>query len=313
MHINKFIILLIITLSFGCIAKSARCIETDSTLKISYNKTDLVTFNKSEIAAPEGGNKRNSRSGFIHPLKSLKGVTLTQIHPSDHEHHMGLWHPWTKTTYQGKEVDFWNLYKGEGYVRYTNTLQSNESGFTVVLEHLLKANNKVILTDTFSVTVDKRGDNFYLLDYRSLQTCVADSPIVMQKYRYGGGLGLRLTKAWKASVIEVLTSEGTTRNNTDATCAYWLKLRGTDAQGQTAGMVIVPSATNFSYPEQIRLWDDKMYTDGDFMVNISPTKKESLTMWPGKSYEFNYRLIIFDGDISKAQIETELKRFNPKK
>lgn len=314
-HIKLIYTALLLCILSGCIGttKKISSSETHNAITLSCNNTDLITYHKTIVEAPVGKDSLYNRNGFIHPLKTLKGVTLTQIHPEKHEHHLGLWHPWTKTHYKSKAVDFWNLDKGEGYVKHIKTLAHSGGEFSVLLQHALKATNEIILTDTFSVKLTQKSDNYYLLDYRSIQTCVADSPITMLQYRYGGGLGLRLPKSWAKSNVEVLTSEGTSRHNTDATSAYWLKLRGADSLEHNAGLVIIPHKSNFSYPEQIRLWDEKMYPGGDFMVNISPTKKKPLTMYPQKSYEFNYRLIIFDGDISKVLIEEEYKRYNAKK
>ena len=46
---------------------------------------------------PIGVNKLYQKSGYIHPVLSPWGDTLTRIQPPDHFHHYGVWGPWTKT------------------------------------------------------------------------------------------------------------------------------------------------------------------------------------------------------------------------
>ena len=87
----------------------------------------ILRYHHAIVPAPQGQSKLYDRSAFIHPLWSPSGSVLTNIHPPDHYHHLGIWMPWTKTKFEGKEVDFWNLGKGEGTVRF-NKLLSTSSG-----------------------------------------------------------------------------------------------------------------------------------------------------------------------------------------
>jgi len=76
----------------------------------------ILRYHHAIVPAPEGQSKLYDRSAFIHPLWSPSGSVLTNIHPPDHYHHLGIWMPWTKTKFEGREVDFWNLNKGQGQV-----------------------------------------------------------------------------------------------------------------------------------------------------------------------------------------------------
>ncbi len=63
-----------------------------------YNDTQLLLFYQTQKAfVPDGVDNALSKSGFIHPLNTPSGETLTWIHPEDHYHHYGIWGPWTKT------------------------------------------------------------------------------------------------------------------------------------------------------------------------------------------------------------------------
>lgn len=78
---------------------------------------NILRYQFEEVQVPKGASELYRRGGFIHPLWSPKGEVLTRIQPPDHYHHYGIWNPWTSTTFEGRHLDFWNLYKGEGTVR----------------------------------------------------------------------------------------------------------------------------------------------------------------------------------------------------
>src|SRR5690606_20499884 len=86
----------------------------DSALTIFKNDQPLLTYHFKTAYPPPGQDSSYQRSGFIHPVYTLKGQQLTRIQPKDHYHHYGIWNPWTHTIFEGDTVDFWNLYKKEG-------------------------------------------------------------------------------------------------------------------------------------------------------------------------------------------------------
>ena len=81
-------------------------------LKFDYNGQSLIGYRYKMKLPPIGVNKLYQKSGYIHPVISPKGDTLTRIQPPDHYHHYGVWGPWTKTKINNREVDFWNLKEG---------------------------------------------------------------------------------------------------------------------------------------------------------------------------------------------------------
>ena len=104
-----------------------RTVKDDKVIRIEKDGTKVLSYNHAIIPPPAGQSELYNRSAFIHPLWSPAGSVLTNIHPSDHYHHVGIWMPWTKTKFEGKEVDFWNLNKGQGTVRFKRFL-SRTSG-----------------------------------------------------------------------------------------------------------------------------------------------------------------------------------------
>ncbi|MDQ3815365.1 MAG: PmoA family protein, partial [Armatimonadota bacterium] len=58
------------------------------------------------------------RGGFIHPILSPSGKLVSDSYPPNQLHHHGLWMAWTKTEFEGRHPDFWNMGEGKGTVEF---------------------------------------------------------------------------------------------------------------------------------------------------------------------------------------------------
>ena len=90
---------------------SCSVVDTGKTLDYKIGDKLLFSYNYTTVYPAPGVDSVYKRSGFIHPLKTLGGEVMTNCSPADHYHHFGLWYAWTKTTFEGNEIDFWNLHK----------------------------------------------------------------------------------------------------------------------------------------------------------------------------------------------------------
>ena len=99
---------------------SCSVVDTGKTLDYKIGDKLLFSYNYTTVYPAPGVDSVYKRSGFIHPLKTLGGEVMTNCSPADHYHHFGLWYAWTKTTFEGNEIDFWNLHKKQGTVRFRN-------------------------------------------------------------------------------------------------------------------------------------------------------------------------------------------------
>src|SRR5690606_26783521 len=88
----------------------------------------LLTYRYTVKTPPAGVDAAYGRSGFIHPLQTLSGKVLTNIQPTDHYHHYGLWNPWTRVEYKGKMYDLWNIGDKKGTVRFVEFADIFEDG-----------------------------------------------------------------------------------------------------------------------------------------------------------------------------------------
>ena len=279
--------------------------KTDKYLELAHRGDKVLRYNHAIVPPPEGQDKLYERSGFIHPLWSTKGTVLTNIHPADHIHHLGIWMPWTHTQFEGKGVDFWNLKEGQGTVRFARYLSTTQGpvygGFKAEQEHVaLKTaeGQKVVLNEVWDVRVFNVGGpekGYRIVDFVSVQRCVADSPLHQEEYRYGG-FGYRATGKWDEANAEYLTSEGKNRKNGHTTRARWCDTSG-EIDGWE-GITFYSHPGNFQHPEPMRIWPE-----GQVFFNFCPSQATAWDMEPGVNHVFRYRMYIHEGKITVPAAE----------
>ena len=279
--------------------------KNDSSLEIRIGDKGVLRYNHAPVPPPQGASELYTRSGFIHPLWSPGGEVLTWLHPADHIHHMGLWNPWTKTRFEGRDVDFWNLGDGEGTVRFVR-FDSVRPGpvfgeFRALQEHVdlsAPGGEKPALNERLSVRVWNTGteNNYWLLDFTTRQRCASSSPVQLLKYRYGG-LGFRATQKWNESNSDYLTSEGKGRKDGHGTRARWCSVFGSTDKGDS-GVLFMSHPENREHPEPMRIWPE-----GHVFFNFCPVQNEDWTLEPGNEYVLKYRMYVYQGSIGPEQAE----------
>jgi hypothetical protein len=296
---------------------------TDSeAITLGHKGKDILRYQHAIHDVPQGVKPIYRRSAFIHPLWSPSGEILTRIQPSDHYHHYGIWNPWTKTLVEGKAVDFWNLGAGKGTVRFAGIV-STVSGpvyacFKVRQEHVvLKPQEKVAMNElwdvrAFAAEIENRP--VWIIDFTSTLHNALETTIELSKYRYGGGIGFRATEKWNKDTSSVLTSEGKTRKDADASRARWCDING--ASGNTdefTGIVFFSHTANRQHPEPMRVWPETVLNGkGEMFFEFCPIRHESWNLEPEKEYVLRYRMIVYDGKMNPETAEALWKNYvNP--
>lgn len=295
--------------------------ETKTGINFRYSGQLLLTYQTVKAEVPDGVKVEFSKSGFIHPLVSPSGEVLTRIQPPDHYHHYGIWGPWTKTTIEGREVDFWNLGDGKGRVDFEKIISkktnSKYSELVVRQNHmdLLAANGpQLALEEDLTIRVwNKEGDR-YLVDYSTTISTPLKSSIMLEAYRYGGGIGFRATEKWDHTNSTILTSEGNDRKSADGTFAKWLIVQGeSSAPSGQSGILFLSNPDNRSHPEPMRVWpEDSNEGKENVFIEFCPIRHESWEILPGKKYTLHYRMVVFDGNMTAAEAEDYWKTFSKK-
>jgi hypothetical protein len=241
--------------------------EDESVMRLAIGNHKVLDYHHAPVPSPEGKSENYARSAFIHPVFSPSGHILTEAQPPDHRHHMGIWMPWTKTEFEGRKVDFWNLGNNQGTVRFKEFISKTGGqiygGFVAAQEHIdltAPEGEKKALNETWDVKVYNVGGpekGYWLWDLKSTQRCATQSPLHQLKYHYSGQ-GFRATRQWKGSNCGYLTSEGKTRIGADGSRARWCDCYGSFGPNW-AGVTIMSHPQNFRHPEPMRIWAREDY------------------------------------------------------
>jgi len=289
----------------------------DEKIELTRAGAKIFRYNVKAPAAPKGVDRIHERTAYIHPLWSAGSAlstpgpqrVLTHDFPSDHYHHHGIWFPWTNTKFEGKPVDFWNLGKRQGTVRFKKVIATTEgpvfSGFRTAHEFVAtkavlakgpdgkgaRTGEKVALNETWDVRVynlpGKSGVTMWLWDIISTQSCASDSPLTIVKYRYGG-MGYRAAKEWTGPNALHLTSEGNERRKSDATRPRWTVVSGAIG-GTWDSVTLMSHPKNINHPEPVRTWANPKQPT---FFGFAPVRASGWVFEPGKPRVFRYRFCV---------------------
>ncbi len=307
---SRFAWILLVSLPVILLKGELALHETPDYIEVSRGDTPVLRYHKAEMPPPEGASPAYRRSGFIHPLRSPSGAVVTSIHAPDHIHHMGLWHAWVRTEFRGRNVDFWNLRKSQGTVRFVEMIDRAEApdqvGFTVGQQQVALPHEdrpaEVVLAEELRISVG--GDeSANIVDYILTQTNVTDAPLEMPAYRYGGGLAFRGPQSWGKTNDAYITSEGLDRTKGHATRGRWCTMHGPTENGE-ATVVIMGHPSNHDAPQRMRIWEK-----GHVFFNYVPAQEHAWSIAPGESSTLQYRVMVFDGRPSNAEIENRWADF----
>lgn len=281
-------------------------------LSLQMNGKPIFSYRFATTFPPDSVSPLYKRSGFIHPLYSPGGEVLSRIQAPDHYHHYGIWGPWTKTTIDGREVDFWNLYTGQGTVKFAGFLSETEgdifSGFQTLQQHIdfgAKGEDQIALNEILDVRTWNTNEKIWIIDYTTSINSPLKNGIMLDAYRYGGGIGFRATEKWHKDNCTVLTSDGKTRVDADGSFARWCIVEGESATAEgRSGILFLSHPSNRMHPEPMRVWPlDANNGRGDMYFEFVPIRHESWNIDPKQNYTLKYRMIVFDGKMDAATAE----------
>lgn len=273
--------------------------ETPEAITVRHGEVEILCYRKALVQPPAGIAPINARNAYLHPVRTPAGRVVTDDFAPDHPHQRGVFCAWTKTKAGGRTVDFWNLPKGEGTVRYAETLRAASgpvfAEFAVRQEHLdLKAPaaERIALTETLTVRVWTVG-NAHVLDLESVQE--APRGLDLPTYLYGG-MAFRGARSWRKGQMEYLTDSGPCREapfQGKPTRTAWCDMAG-PVDGAWAGMLALADPANFRFPEPVRLLPSDPY------FCFAPSQLGEWRFAPGEPRTFRYRLVVHDDRVTAA-------------
>ncbi len=280
--------------------------EDADTITIMGPSVPVLTYHKAEMPPPEGETELYRRSGFIHPLHAPNGDLVTSIHAPDHIHHMGVWHAWVKTSWNGRQLDFWNLKAGNATVRFVEVVdreeRGNAVGFTVRQQQVALADGDlpetVVLEEIFEVSASQQA-GVNIIDYTVSQSNLTDFPLELPAYRYGGGIAFRAPDAWGEYNDAYITSTGLDRTEGHATRGDWVAMRGPTESGEST-VVIMGHPRNHDAPQRMRIWPNE---GQKVFFNYVPVQEFDWQIDPGDSVTLRYRLLVFAEAVGAEEVE----------
>jgi hypothetical protein len=293
-------------------------------LSLVLNEKPILSYRFATTFPPDSINPLYKRSGYIHPLYSPGGEVLTRIQAPDHYHHYGIWGPWTKTHIGKREVDFWNLALGQGTIRFAGFISETQgsifSGFKALQEHVdfgAIGEDKVAMNEILDVRAWNTGSDkkITIVDYTTSLNCPLDSGIMLDAYRYGGGIGFRATGKWHDNNSTVLTSDNKTRADADGSFARWCIVEGESATPEgRSGILFLSHPSNRAHPEPMRVWPSGINGRGDLYFEFVPIRHKEWKLEQYQNYTLKYRMIVFDGKMDAKTAEMYWNSFskNPK-
>jgi hypothetical protein len=276
-------------------------------LRLSVAGEPALFYQAAERPFPrEGLNPRIKRGGFLHPVLSPGGTVVSQSYPISHPHHQGVWAPWTRTRFEGRTPDFWNMQGGTGKVEFVE-VEEMWSGPVVggfrsrhQFVDTSAEEPKVALREVWTVNLFHVGsgdDAYRLFEVEMFQECATESPLELPQHVYGG-LGFRGRDEWIGEGNTFfLTSEGETdRVKGQGTRTRWTHVSG-DVDGGRSGIAILGHPSNFRAPQPVRLHPREPF------FCFAPSQLGDWAITPENPYRARYRFAVMDGEPNADLIE----------
>ncbi len=283
----------------------------------------------------------------LYPVISTGGSTVTRGYPlkprpgerTDHPHHIGMWFTYGDVNH----IDFWgnssampaSLHDKLGWIRNVKILKTENGQGKGALEYSADwLNSKgVPLLKEHTLFIFKAGKDTRIIDRVTTLTAQKDTVVFYDTKE--GMMGIRVNRALelpsdkpvtltdahgdKTEVKKMdntgvtgnyLTSEGITGKEAWGKRAKWVSLSG-EINHENVSITIFDHPGNPGYPSY---WHARGY--GLFAVNplgqkvFSKGKKTlNLTLLPGKSVTFKYRVLIKTGPVTAGELNKEFEAY----
>ena len=258
---------------------------------------------------------------FFYPIRSASGIIVTRQYPlkivpgesHDHPHHCGLW--FAHGNVNG--VDFWSStpsrtgnHYGTIVLKKVDEVHSGKKKGWLTAEFAWKGpDGKTILNEKRTVTF-YANPTLRIMDFDIRLTGV-------EKARFGdtkeGTFAVRVaTSLNEEHTGTIINAEGKMHEaNVWGKRSPWVDYYG-KIKGEKLGIAIFDTPGNPRYPT---FWHVRGY--GLFAANIfcehnsyhTNTRNGSMTLEPGQTWRFRYRVIIHPGDVHTAHIAQLYKQY----
>lgn len=277
--------------------EEVRIKESPDALEITVEGKPFATYRYKDSEVPRP---------YFHPLIGPTGQTITQMgevpgKKEKHFHHTALWIAHQNFQATGDApLDNWQIGKKNSTRIEHVKFEVVESGplagrFVEKLHWLNLKGDKVLLTETRTVTVPKRPEERRVLDF-SLQYKAGDAAVTWLKTPYHL-LAVRVPDAMlPAQGGTILNAKGM-KSPPDGTPANWIDVSGKLADAEQ-GVALLDHPQNFRHPTPCLQFAGQT-------IGLTLTHKEPHTIPPGETLSLRFRVLVHAGDAERGKVAEE--------
>ena len=283
-------------------------------VRVACGPVDLFHYVYAPPTAPAEGIKP-----YFHPIKTLRGNTVTNFRPHDHLWHHGLAMTCAYLSCGGELHNFWGggtFVKDKGYVDLPNqgrivhrSWTGMENAPSVYLDESLDwitvAGKKIIEEKrVISIPEVNEHEDWWRLDLSmTLKNTAYDSLSFGSPSTHGrpmagyGGLFWRGPRSFLEG--KLLGPGGLAGDDIMGKAAPWVAFIGShDGNAETSTLIFVDQPGNPRYPTKWFVRNNPFA-----VVSFSFMFDQEFALAPGAELKLNYRLIFADGALSRDKIE----------
>ena len=249
---------------------------------------------------PKAVDGQYARAGYIHPLYSLKGNSLTDDMPKDHPYHRGIFWAWHQFLLDDSSIgDGW-VSQNISYYPEKVKVEKNKKSATIQSRMVWKSNvqNKTIniIRENTSIKVYPSTEHYRIVDFDIRLLALVDNLKIggSNDEKGYGGFCLRLKLPTDISFES--QGKSVTPKETAVIAGPWMDFTGSiEGPGQKSGVIVFANLSGAN--EQP--WILRSVTS---MQNVPypgrtpvPLTKDGLRL--------KYRIIVHDAELSIAAIE----------
>ena len=272
--------------------------ETDALVIRAPDGKEALRY---QLTAPKNAGLSVESGCYFHPLRSPSGVALTEVAPSDHPHHRGIFLAWVEM-HGTTDADFWGWgqHAPKKDRRIVNRSLEDQKGTPTSAgfraENDWMAGETILLRESLTAEVhDER--NLRILDLVS--TLKVDHDLTLSRWAFSG-FCIRVPKTGK---LEASGPEGVihfrdpihVKPETDWPASPWYDYTLSFDDGAIAGVALLDHPLN-----PASQWHNHR---GIRMMNPCIVAPSAVTLKPGQPLILRYRLIAHDGALDAKQIQ----------
>jgi hypothetical protein len=285
-------------------AQNLKTIRSDEGIEILENGKKVLFYQQ----RPKSLGGKYERAGYIHPLYSLDENSLTEAFPEDHPYHHGIFWAWHQILLNDKSIAdgwiceniSWKPVKLKVKKRKENVILQSEMIWTAKLD---QNNPTTIVKENTKITVYKSTEQYRIIDFDIHLSALVDSLKIggSDDAKGYGGFCLRLNLPKDISFVS--NDTGVTPIETAVTAGPWMNFTGSfDGPGMSkTGIAVFCNLT----AECNRTW---ILRKEKSMQNVPYPGRTPITL-SRNGWRLKYRLIIHDGKLSGATLNTLYRQY----